>query len=532
MSNSSFSVNARFSGDCDSSSIGAGAVKSEHNTSGSIISLMPDEVEEVRNALVKAISYARRVVSTLTLAPQASRVDDGLELFHRNISLTEDILLPSAREYIIAGDEKRGDEDICSENILFLQRNVAEVHMELAVLEAVGQFSHSSAVRFGTAAFSAGTGGDSDVSSCIFHLCEASVMGSCAASLSLARLSYGLPSAVLASLMNYVPINLCAALDLFLLAAHRGSIAALGFAAEICAKLQGESYLGVLVQSSLRCLTDFESAILLYRLALHAAGYDTVQGRYKSCDDKEGLTFTVGGKRMRFVAQKPSYFLAEIVEANYLGCGSWYSAEVISAQYQGSSWMYSVRYVDGGEEESNISSESVRNVGGQCAIHETETALTEANEASVGEGSHSERRAAGGYEDAEHEKGCHNKHDGLVTPMCRLGLGSDNEPHLSIHQILACIGEIYRLLFEANVVSRQSAASTACSALMTTSLLGNELGLLSSSVGSQGATSQKDHYHALALSYYNQALVCALADEKKTSSQEYTSICFELENVS
>jgi hypothetical protein len=260
VSNSSFSANKRFDDEATTtSSISTGSALDGKEDLCPPIPLMPDEAEEVNAALAKASTYARRVSSTV--APRsdlqkdllAAHAGSGLELLHRDLTVTEEVLLSDLETFLNASDAKdRGMNthhavgSSSRDNVLFLQRNVAEVHLELAVLEGVGQFSHSSAVRFGTSAFSAGTGGASDVSSCVFHLCEASVLGSCAAALSLARLHYGLTSSVLASLANYVPRNLEVALDLFLLAAHRGSATAVGYAAEISAQLQGMTMLELL----------------------------------------------------------------------------------------------------------------------------------------------------------------------------------------------------------------------------------------------------------------------------------------------
>lgn len=64
-----------------------------------------------------------------------------------------------------------------------------------------------------------------DISSCLFHLCEAAVLGSCAAALALGRLKFGIGTEVLASLVDYVPQDTEAALPLLQLAAYRGSVA-------------------------------------------------------------------------------------------------------------------------------------------------------------------------------------------------------------------------------------------------------------------------------------------------------------------
>jgi hypothetical protein len=213
---------------------------------------------------------------------------------------------------------------------------------------------------------------------------------------------------------------------------------------------------------------------------------------------------------------------ADSVEADYLGCGSWYPAEVISAQNTGSGWSYSVRYSDGGEEETGKSADGVRGLGGTGGAEYVSFNMSAHGE-ETGDGRHTASSSSSEYDESEEV----DKHDGLVTLMCRLGLGSDDEPHLCVHQMLACIGQIYKGLYDGSIVAGQSSSKVACRALLS-SLLGEEQGSMSTSSGNSAT---KDHLHALASSYYNQALVCALAEEKKQSSHEYTAICFELENV-
>jgi hypothetical protein len=72
-----------------------------------------------------------------------------------------------------------------------------------------------------------------DISSCLFHLCEASVLGSCAAALALGRLKYGIGTDILASLSDYVSQDTEAALPLLQLAAYRGSVAGACLSAQI-----------------------------------------------------------------------------------------------------------------------------------------------------------------------------------------------------------------------------------------------------------------------------------------------------------
>lgn len=79
-----------------------------------------------------------------------------------------------------------------------------------------------------------------DVTSCLFHLAEASVLGSCAASLALGRLHYGMSTDILASLVDYVPQDHEKALALLRLAAHRGSVAGSSLSAQIYETRGGE----------------------------------------------------------------------------------------------------------------------------------------------------------------------------------------------------------------------------------------------------------------------------------------------------
>lgn len=210
------------------------------NEKDAALPLMSDEVEEVQRALLKVQDYVHRVTASAFIRDQPIVSIAGsqpLELFDKVVGISEEVVIENIEAFInISCDELSNKKD----SALFLQRNIAEVHLELAKLEGVGQFANSSCVRFGSAAFSAGTGGCSDISSCIFHLCEACVLGSCAAALSLARLHYGLETAVQDDLLDYVPKNLPLALELFVLAAHRGSISALSYAGDICTELGGD----------------------------------------------------------------------------------------------------------------------------------------------------------------------------------------------------------------------------------------------------------------------------------------------------
>jgi hypothetical protein len=158
------------------------------------------------------------------------------------------------------------------EKILLLQKNTGEVHLELATLEAGEKtrdslFPHSSAAaavpvagRFSMEVTNQkGTQskgdlashaiqsplGDSvaDVSSCVFHLAEASVLGSCAAALALGRLRFGLSTDVLMTLSDYVPRDHGSALALLMLAGFRGSANGACLAAQMCDSAGGLSHL-------------------------------------------------------------------------------------------------------------------------------------------------------------------------------------------------------------------------------------------------------------------------------------------------
>jgi len=79
-----------------------------------------------------------------------------------------------------------------------------------------------------------------DVASCLFHLCEASLLGSCSAALALGRLRAGLGTALLEVLGDYVVEDRAAASCFYQLAAVRGSVMGAWQAAQICAIDGGE----------------------------------------------------------------------------------------------------------------------------------------------------------------------------------------------------------------------------------------------------------------------------------------------------
>lgn len=133
---------------------------------------------------------------------------------------------------------------IQNEKLLFLQKNTAEVHLELSLLEAAGRFSfdqnnsnpktQSNDNVINSSMMSLIKDLIPDISSCIFHLAEAVVLGSCAASLALGRLKYDLTTDILMTLIDYVSKDIQGALVLLMLAGFRGSANGACLAAQIC----------------------------------------------------------------------------------------------------------------------------------------------------------------------------------------------------------------------------------------------------------------------------------------------------------
>jgi hypothetical protein len=143
------------------------------------------------------------------------------------------------------------------EKLILLQKNAGEVHLELATLEAglattptssltlftAGRFtmdgpkSNGTQSKGGLASHAIESPlGDAvaDVSSCVFHLAEATVLGSCAATLALGRLRFGLSTDVLMTLSDYIPRDQASALALLMLAGFRGSANGACLAAQMC----------------------------------------------------------------------------------------------------------------------------------------------------------------------------------------------------------------------------------------------------------------------------------------------------------
>lgn len=102
-----------------------------------------------------------------------------------------------------------------------LDVNIALIHFELALLEATGRFSDD---VFDPVP---------DLSSCVFQLCQSSMLGHASASLALGRLRHGLSTAVISVLDVVVPQNAESAKLLLQLAALRGSLSGACLAAQL-----------------------------------------------------------------------------------------------------------------------------------------------------------------------------------------------------------------------------------------------------------------------------------------------------------
>lgn len=198
-----------------------------------------------------------------------------------------------------------------------LQKATGEVHLEIAILEAAGRFSSGEGNKYHDVA---------DVASCLFHLCEASMLGSCAAALALGRLRAGLGSDLLEVLGDYVAEDRGAALYFYELAAVRGSVMGAWQAAQIFGS-DG----------------DADKALFMYELILVLMGLR----RNDSTDfetNNEDQSFSVG----------------DIVEGNYCGCGTWYEASVLEViRNPHEEIAYYIQYIDDGEKET-VSSDLIR----------------------------------------------------------------------------------------------------------------------------------------------------------------------------
>jgi hypothetical protein len=117
-----------------------------------------------------------------------------------------------------------------------LTRNIGHVHYELCLLEASGRFSEEASAKNPTP----------DVSSCLFHLCEASNHGHKYAALALGRLRHGLCTAAIPEIaagLGYVTADLDSARLMYEVSSVRGSIAGSYWAGELNRQCGGEIFL-------------------------------------------------------------------------------------------------------------------------------------------------------------------------------------------------------------------------------------------------------------------------------------------------
>jgi hypothetical protein len=197
---------------------------------------------------------------------ESIEITSDLKLTKNNDSILFHEKYPAIERQVVSmcdDSQFTGDVDVFQ-----LQSNLSQTHLELAVLEAVGHFSSSSSVRFGNSSAAVGVGGKADISSCIFHLCEACRFGSCEAALSLARLHYGLSTDLLHSLGNYITKNSIVALKLFMLAAHRGSIAALYYSGQM---LQDSDGIVIIIVTSTTLIYYYRYSKCDCMVSLHIA---------------------------------------------------------------------------------------------------------------------------------------------------------------------------------------------------------------------------------------------------------------------
>lgn len=215
--------------------------------------LSRDEEAEVNEALKAAKEYCDSVNRQATI--NSTEIDTRVTLSDY-FSIAEDQLYSGLEKSLSpAGVSDRALQGFHnSEGLAHLQRNIGEVHLELALLEAYGRFSSASAVRFGSSAQCAGTGGQPDISSCFFHLSAACRLGSCAAALALGRVRHGMTSDVSPLLSRYVSVDEEEALGYFMMAAYRGSRLAILKAAEIWESLGREC---TTFPACLACLTKY-----------------------------------------------------------------------------------------------------------------------------------------------------------------------------------------------------------------------------------------------------------------------------------
>lgn len=207
--------------------------------------LMADELAEINQSLDDIIILAYEIYATLSKTETSSDISsssslssvDTLRKFVSSMCTHEPVpsdvtdvmsllTLNISEHYLLENGLMRSNEEA-------LTKNIGEVHLEIAVLEAVGHFTSSSCVRFGNVSNSAGTGGVSDISSCIFHLSQAFKYGNCAAAISFGRMYTDIHTDLLPNLHKYVVRDVMVARVFHIIAASRGSVAGLYYAAEL-----------------------------------------------------------------------------------------------------------------------------------------------------------------------------------------------------------------------------------------------------------------------------------------------------------
>lgn len=377
-----------------------------HNTKVPLEPLEGCEIDEIRACLKDSLICAKKVVKTAKLLPLTH--DKSAVSMCDYFKIDEDILLDSIDHSIIPNEEWPSNSDYPiddwtrAQRILLLQRNIAEIHLEIALLEAYGRFSSASTVRFGSSAQCAGTGGRPDIASCVFHLSEACKRGSCAAALALGRLCYGMGSDISALLSDYIEIDTYAALDYFMLAAYRGSFLGLVKAAEIW--------------DSLGCT---ENAVVVCRIALQMK---LASGSAPTANENQNI-MTVDNISV-------SHKVGDIVEVDWGGC--WYSAEVLEVMLMPEQ-SYRIKYLDGGE-IVDVASGGVRSCESSEKSEEFNFAETDMTHAAVDKIISS----------TDKNDGC----GGLVTPLHRISIGGDDDESISVPVLLAELGRLYGKLHD------------------------------------------------------------------------------------
>ena len=200
------------------------------------------------------------------------------------------------------------------------------------------------------------------------------------------------------------------------------------------------------------------------------------------------------------------------VEVNYLGCDTWYAAQVVSMDSGDSAAnsSYTVRYTDGGEEET-VTVSNIRSVRGGCKSIPSADQEEDEEDKGLDE---SDCSTAGSFREANT--------GGLVTPLFRLGMGDDNAPHLCTYELLARIGNAFRKLHERSS-SKGFEELNIISASLMASILDQK------QEGHRGDVNAADHWRAEAVSYYNDAIICAMNEGKNQTAESYINICSQLE---